>query len=278
MGSTWSLSGDRYVLALGDLRFEVAPRLGGRVTSFRLGAIVVLAGPDVDPNNWGSTFWTSPQSDWGWPPPIEFDGVEFGASVSEGVLSLTGPTSPVLGLSLSKRISAHPSGKAVVVEYGIHNRGAEPRAVAPWEISRVRPRGLSFFPLGAKSSGSLSVEERDGVVWYLHDPTVLGDPGKKHFADGTGGYLAHVAGELLFIKSFKDVGPEDQAPGEGEIEIYANDRYVEVEVQGRYESIDPGAALAWTVTWQLCRLPAALPVAPGALASLAARLARVTGG
>jgi hypothetical protein len=220
--------------------------------------------------------WTSPQSDWGWPPPAEFDDVEYVATLTEDVLTVDGPASPALGLALSKRFSPHASGKAIVLEYLIHNRGDRPRAVAPWEISRVRAKGLSFYPKGASRSGSLLVEEHDGVVWYLHDPSVLGDPGKKHFADGTGGYVAHVAGELLFIKSFKDIGPEAQAPGEGEIEIYANDRYVEVEVQGPLTSLDPGASLSWTVMWQLCRLPASLHVTPGALASLAASLAKVS--
>jgi hypothetical protein len=278
MSSRWSVAGGRYTLTLGDLRFEVDPRLGGRIASFRLGALDVLAGPDIHPKNWGSTFWTSPQSDWGWPPPAEFDDVEYGATLTEEVLALDGPKSPALGVAISKRFSAHASGKAIALEYRIHNRGDLPRAVAPWEISRVRPKGLSFHPKGVPSSGTLSVEEHDGIVWYLHDPSVLGDPGKKHFADGTGGYLAHVAGELLFIKSFKDVGPEHQAPGEAEIEVYANDRYVEVEVQGPYTRLDPGASLSWTVTWQLCRLPASLHVTPGALAALAASLAKVSSG
>jgi hypothetical protein len=278
MSSRWSAEGGRYTLAQGELRFEVDPRLGGRITSFRLGALDVLAGPDVSPNNWGSTFWTSPQSDWGWPPPAEFDEIDYVASVAEEVLVLEGPKNPALGLALSKRFSPHGNGKAIVIEYRIHNRSDVSRTVAPWEISRVREKGLTFFPMGASSSGTLAVEAQDGVIWYLHDPSVLGDPGKKHFADGTGGYIAHVAGELLFVKSFKDVGPDAQAPGEGEIEIYANDRYVEVEVQGPYTRIEPGSALSWTVIWQLCRLPASLHVTPGALATLAGSLARVSMG
>jgi hypothetical protein len=276
MSSRWSAGGGRYALTQGELRFEVDPRLGGRVASFRLGSLDVLAGSDVHPSNWGSTFWTSPQSDWGWPPPAEFDDVEFGATLDEDVLVVEGPKSPALGFALSKRFSPHANGKAIIIEYRIHNRGDVTRDVAPWEISRVRARGLTFFPMGSSSSGTLTVEEQEGVIWYLHDPSVLGDPGKKHFADGAGGYLAHVAGELLFVKSFKDVPPHAQAPGEGEIEIYANDRYVEVEVQGPYTRLEPGSALSWTVIWQLCRLPASLHVTPGALAALAGSMARVS--
>ncbi len=276
MPSRWSIAGGRYTLTQGELRFEVDPRLGGRIASFRLGALDVLAGQDVHPKNWGSTFWTSPQSDWGWPPPAEFDDVEYVASLAEEVLVLEGPKSPGLGFALSKRFSPHSNGKAIVLTYRIQNRSDVPRAVAPWEISRVRAKGLTFFPMGAVSSGTLAVEEKDGVIWYLHDPSVLGEPGKKHFADGVGGYLAHVAGELLFVKCFKDTPPEAQAPGEGEIEVYANDRYVEVEIQGPVTRLDPGATLSWTVVWQLCRLPASLHVTPGSLAALAGTLAEVS--
>ena len=67
--------------------------------------------------------------------------------------------------------------------------------------------------------------------------------------------MAHAASGLLFLKSFADVPPELQAPGEGEIEIYANNRYVEIEVQGPYALIDAGASASWAITWYLRKLP-----------------------
>ena len=68
---------------------------------------------------------------------------------------------------------------------------------------------------------------------------------QKLFADGREGWLAHVDGDALLVKTFAVVPRAAQAPGEAQIEIYATPAhtYVEVEVQGAYETIAPGAAL-----------------------------------
>src|SRR5262249_30269718 len=63
----------RWALDFGDLSFEVDPQIGGRVTTFALASVNLLTGPDVNPDNWGSSFWTSPQSVWNWPPPPQID-------------------------------------------------------------------------------------------------------------------------------------------------------------------------------------------------------------
>ncbi len=60
----------------GRARHVVEARGGGAST-----------GPDVEPDNFGSTFWPSPQSAWDWPPPAEigrspYDGGLRGATVT----------------------------------------------------------------------------------------------------------------------------------------------------------------------------------------------------
>ena len=70
----------------------------------------------------------------------------------------------------------------------------------------------------------------------------------------------------LLVKSFADTSPAEAAPGEAEIEIYANagHTYVEVENQGAYVHLAPGAATAWTVRWMLRKLDlAATPARVG---------------
>jgi hypothetical protein len=49
------------------LRARIEPECAGRVASLTYGGRELLSGPDVHPSNWGSTYWTSPQADWGWP-------------------------------------------------------------------------------------------------------------------------------------------------------------------------------------------------------------------
>jgi hypothetical protein len=245
----------RHALELDDVYFEVDPRVGGRITSYRIGGVDVLSGADVDPNNYGSTFWTSPQSDWGWPPPVELDRQPY-SLVSEGdTLTLSGPRCEVLGIRVTKQFSLDRARGAILLKYTIHNLSETPKRYAPWEVTRVRSRGLTFFPSGAWSAGPLRVERLGTATWFDHDPGVLTDAGQKVLASGPQGFLAHAAQRVLYVKSFAYVAPELRAPGEAEIEVYANNRYVEAEVQGPYTTIDPGASASWTVAWYLRRIP-----------------------
>lgn len=262
--SSWIARYDvKHALAFGDVFFEVDPEVGGRVTSFRLGDADVLSGPDIDEQNYGSTFWTSPQSDWGWPPPVEVDRHPYEVAADEDSLTLTSTPQDALGIRVTKRFSADRAKGAVVLEYVIHNLSATPRSYAPWEVSRVRSRGLTFFPTGAWFAGPLPVRRCPTATWFDHDPSVLTHKGQKSAADGAGGFVAHASRGLLFLKSFADVPPELQAPGEGEIEIYANNRYVEIEVQGPYARIDAGASASWKISWYLRRLPAGIAASSG---------------
>jgi hypothetical protein len=264
-----------HVLDVEGVRLEVEPRVGGRVTSFRLGEAEILTGRDVHPTNWGSTLWTSPQSDWGWPPPPAFDDAAYVVEADPEAIALSGPPDGALGVALLKRFSADAATRSIVVEHGVRNVGMRPRSLALWEVSRVPARGLTFFPTGATAAGSLGVQRVGPATWYLHDPGGLTSEGAKIVADGTGGFVAHVVGRVLFVKSFTDLAPEAQAPGEGEVEIYANDRYVEVEAQGPYVTVAPGATARWTVRWSLRQLPADVRVEAGndALLAFACRTA-----
>ncbi len=255
MSGRIAVGGDgRYTLRGDDLTLEVDPRTGGRVTSFRLRGAEALSGPDVHPTNWGSTLWTSPQSAWGWPPPREFDDVAHSAEIDGDALALRGPTCAAVGVSLGKRFSLDIEGRAVLIEYSAENRGPAARALALWEVSRVPKGGLTFFPTGEGTHGTLPLEVAGGGTWYLHRPETLTADGSKSSGDGTGGFIAHAGGGLLFVKSFDDLGPEEQAPGEGEVEIYGNTRYVEVEVQGPYVTLAPGSSTRWSVRWTLREL------------------------
>ncbi|HXX66607.1 MAG TPA: hypothetical protein VEK07_05475 [Polyangiaceae bacterium] len=260
-----------HVLEAGDVRVAIDPIGGGRVTSLRLSGAEILSGPEVHPSNYGATLWTSPQSDWGWPPPAEYDDLPYSAATHEGgAVTLVGPISRHLEVRLVKRFSIDGRDGAIVVESQIENAGAAPRAFAPWLVSRVPARGLTFYPTGATWGGPLPVERIGGVTWYRHEPDVLTRTGAKSFGDGLRGFVAHAHGDVLFVNRFVDLPPELHAPGHGEVEVYANDLYVEVEVQGPYAVIAPGArSLPWAVRWHLKRLPPEVATAVGSASLLA---------
>jgi hypothetical protein len=267
-------------LEFDGIRFEVDPEVGGRITSFSLDGFDILAGPDVDANSYGSTFWTSPQSDWGWPPPAEVDRAPYSVVDQGDTLTLAGAPNRALGVRVTKQFSIDRVRGAIVLRYTIVNDGDAHKRYAPWEVSRVHARGLTFFSTGttptmpdssprsgirAPSSalGRLHVERCSGGTWFAHDPDVLDSTGQKAFAHAAQGFLAHAARGLLYVKSFAEVPSELQAPGEAEIEIYANNRYVEVELQGPYTVIAPGDSVTWSIRWYLRKLPPHVALLPG---------------
>lgn len=257
-----------YQLALASLVFEVAPA-GGRIVDVSLpGGTNLLTGPDVDALNFGATFWTSPQSGWNWPPPDSFDTAAFAPGGSDTSLALTGPADLSTGTRIGKQFTARSSG-AVDVEYSITAVGVD-GTFAPWEVTRVFPGGLTFYPTGADTphaGGAFALPPTTtgaGCTWYQHPGSPPGAD-QKLLADGAGGWLAHVAGRVLLVKKFGDVPLGMTAPGEAEIEIFADGqgRYVEVEEQGAYQALPQGHTLSWPVTWIVRALPDGLDPSAG---------------
>lgn len=265
-------------LSSGPVGLRVVPELAGRVLSLTLGGRELLVGPDVNPANFGSTYWTSPQADWSWPPVAAIDHAPFERLEGEP-LTLRGPLARVGGaeLRLEKRFAPVPDRGIFDLEYTLENVGTTPCRVAGWEVSRVLPGGLTFFPTGEAEltpiapHGELALERAaNGSSYYDHSSFEEGRSVKVH-ADGRGGYLAHVTAadtagpRLLFLKLFRDTPPAEQAPGEGEVEIFANEdgRYVEIEVQGAYESIPPGERRTFRVRWVVREIPPSVEVGIG---------------
>ncbi|NEQ97444.1 MAG: DUF4380 domain-containing protein, partial [Cyanothece sp. SIO2G6] len=164
-------------------------------------------------------------------------------------------------LQISKNFAIDTERGGIAVEYIITNRSDEVQAFAPWEVSRVHPNGLTFYPTGETKLGSgpfdeLTTQDINGVTWFKYDHQAI-QTNQKLYADGAEGWLAHVYGDKLLVKAFQDVPLERQAPTEGEIEIFANasSPYVELEQQGPYAEIRPQESLSWTVHWFLRKLP-----------------------
>lgn len=262
---SFSLVTDRYRLVDGPLAVEVDPADGGRLTELSLAGTNVLVARGAAASH-GSSFWPSPQRDWDWPPPAELDNQAWRPELHDGVLRLESAVTPRLELSASQLVTPAPHG--VRIEHRLRNHGEAPRAVAPWRNSRVEPRGLTFYPSpGASLEGSTLklTPGADGVAWLRHDPATMKENAKS-FADGAEGWLAHVAGRLLFLMTFPKVPRCAQAPTEAELEVYVDRTglFVEIEQQGAYEVIPPGGeSTPWVVHFQLHALPAGVRAEQG---------------
>jgi hypothetical protein len=256
----------RLVLELGSTYFEVEPGHGGRITSLRHAGqeLLTLIGSANYLDAVGSTFWPSPQT-WPWPPPSEIDSGAYQATVDpSGVISLVGQPNEATRLRVSKRFAANLTHESVDIEYSMTNVGLEPVSWAPWEITRMPATGLAFWPTGGAPFGELplQVTTAAGHTWCEPKQT---EGEAKLFADGAGGYLAYLLGDRLLLKRFQDLPASAAAPGEAEIELYVNPDhdYVEVEHQGAYTSIAPGATVTWKVSWYVRQLPSGVSLSPG---------------
>src|SRR3954468_5826163 len=130
-----AVEGGRHVLAWDDVRLEIDAATGGRVTALRFGGRNLLSEPAADAATYGSTFWPSPQTAWGWPPLAEIDHGPYHVEVEPAAIALRSAISPVLGVSVSKRVCADIGRGAVIFDFAIHNQTAAPIQLAAWQIT-----------------------------------------------------------------------------------------------------------------------------------------------
>jgi hypothetical protein len=183
---------------------------------------------------------------------------------------MTSGVSAARKLSFVKKFTADVPKGAIVIEYTIKNEDTVAHSWAPWEVTRVPAGGLAFFPiLGTPYANTqLPFTTTTGHLWFDSTPNPAGN--FKIFADGNQSYIAHTDGKYLFVKSWTDVPKAQQGPNEGEVEIYDGDTYLELEVQGSYASIAPGATRVLTVRWYLRAMPTGAARVAGNAALVAA--------
>lgn len=243
-------SGDgKYTIKNGEVTMTIDVN-GGKILSFKYGDAEAISQTRF-PNSFGSTFWTSPQKEWNWPPVAEFDRLPYTVENDEKLV-MTSQLAERLKYRVSKTFTTNKADQSIAVTYTIKNESDETRKVAPWEITRVPNDGVIFFdaPIDAITpAGLMNFQSAFGLSWYQADEA---QQNRKINADGKG-WLAFCANGLLMVKKFDDLDASQPAPEEAEIQVYVNMRktFIELESQGAYTTLQPGEELKWTVTWYL---------------------------
>ena len=273
------LDDEEYVLSVQDLSMTVDAGHGGKILSFKLGDQEVLAQNPAaapqpaqpgegqprrrffNPNSYGSTFWTSPQAEWNWPPVPEYDNLPYTAEIKDGPVKVADVILPALflqgqvskyGYRVCKAFTVDPSDLAFVITYSIVNESGETRKIAPWQISRVPNGGFLEFdakPEGVTPADLMKVTFAEGLATLEVD---VADQNRKINVDGKG-WLNFRDKGLVLTERFPDIAQDAAAPGEAEIQVYIDARksFVEIEAQGPYTELKPGEKLDWTVRWYL---------------------------
>jgi hypothetical protein len=266
-----------YTLEFGDVFFQVSP-YGGRIATFQRRYADDAGSPNnilgigrTDDMN-GATFWPSPQS-WPWPPQAPIDSALYPwvSTTPTSITMTSNPTTTDPKVQVTKVFTADLCRRALRIDYTMHNTGSSDFSVAPWQVARFVAGGLIFFR-GYVSVTQMTYTGSGQYVW--HDAAVP-QQGKKLKADGYGGWVAATDGHNLFVLKWADVPTAQQAPGEGEVELYDGvadathpTGYTEIEVQGPYTRLaagdaQPGNSLTWSITWYIVPMPAGASGAVG---------------
>jgi hypothetical protein len=270
-----ALSIESMELASESLSMTIDPSVGGRVSSLRYqGQQLLFTREDAqNSNNWGSTFWLSPQKLWGWPPLEAHDSAPYQVSaIHEHSLALMSRWQ--MGARVKKQMSIDEQRDNVLrMDYSVSARESFDE-LAGWEVTRIPRRGLVFYPASQSSldvvMGAVVYRHSQDVVW-LELKTDIKPPEGKINANGTEGWLAWIENNLLYLKLYQPVAADQMATGEGDVEVYLSSHqdYVELEVQSVARALAPNDTLQWRVSWLVEQLPAGLDASVGSLELLA---------
>jgi hypothetical protein len=258
-----------YSLSFAGLQAIIDVRNGGRLEALALNGENSLSGKKVNPGNWGTSLWPSPQKAWGWPPSQQLDNLVYFVLSDSSEIVLKSQKDTKQAFVFTKAYKIDTKDTSLVVTYTILNDTTVAQKVAAWEISRVAPLGLTFYPSGDEAKrGEVAALTKDsiGVTWFQYDTTTVPKNGvPKLLTDGKEGWLAQANNGLLLVKSFEDVAAGKYAPEEGEIEFYTNpDRsYIEIEQQGTYVELPAGGQIVYVVRYKLVKLPSSVHVTIG---------------
>ncbi len=248
------------VISSDYIELTVIPEYGGGVSSLKwLGQELLFTGRDVkSENNWGSTFWLSPQKLWDWPPPKIIDSEPYTVTKVLGkTVSMSSQQS--MGVVVKKNFSlSKMKSNQVIVNYEIQAKRQTPR-IAAWEVTRIPKSGTAFFK-ATPDSVRLSMGKLDYEIdeYGFVSVDLTGDkPQGKLIANSENGWLAWFNDHRLYVKSYKPVIKSDLAEDEGDIEIYISDKlpYAELEVQSRAKHMQAEESVNFKVLWSICELP-----------------------
>ena len=258
----------KFTISSGPVKMIVDRKSGGRILSLKFNDHEFLTGKAIHPEYYGSTLWSSPQSYWNWPPPPVLDSQPYSAEENGVAIQMTSAKDSLTGFQFVKEFSAGKNGW-LTLSYSIINTTGEIKKAAAWEISRVFKGGLFFFPIGERPLGKKQFEPTrtdimNGIAWY-QDENERPANHKLSISDGSEGWIAYAIDGKLFVKRFRDIKPEMQAPGEAEVLFYvsAEADYIEIEVQGRYEVLKPSEKALWSIEWTGMKIPSNISVEKG---------------
>jgi hypothetical protein len=181
---------------------------------------------------------------------------------------LVGAVEAPIGLRKTFEVRLDPESAAVSIRHIVTNEGAHTREISPWPITQLPLGGVAtvelaepptedrskpnqllvMFPYASWTDSRLAIGERS--------LTVTATPGTP-FKIGCGstlGEVSYLREGMLFIKSFDPAVGAPHTDLGSNIEIYCDDRTIELESLGPLVRLDPGESVRHDERWELRRV------------------------
>ena len=192
--------------------------------------------------------------------PIEVTVLNNGIHVKQPVESNS-------GIIKEMHITLESSNHSFRVAHNLTNTGVWPVNLAPWAISVMRTGGIGFIPQYREKAGEGLLHNRLLALWPYTDMNdsrvtwgaryilLRQDPQKTNaFKIGLSvpeGWGAYVYEGQLFLKQFfyniKGTYPD----GGVNVELYTNNRFLELESLGPLTTLAPGKNIEYVESWRL---------------------------
>lgn len=218
--------------------------------------------------NWGGDkvwptvqmIWPRLASDGLWPPP--FRSERPGWSLKERAeyrIVLESPVDPTLGTRTHREIALAQNASRLTIRNRIVRVHANPYPVTVWSVTQVRmPRytllGLADErPLPERPWIWLAASNDSATQWIdrLGQAVRFDPPGKPSTKLGTlGPWVAGVYDQHVLVQHHR-FDPSGAYPDGSSVQVYADERYAELETLSACRYLQPGETLEHTVIWRL---------------------------
>jgi hypothetical protein len=263
-----------HTLSNGVLRLEYLATAGPRLVRLFVDGVAENQLAEVPGWGWdaaygrflpygGHRLWHAPEA-----VPRTYVPDNEGLTVEEltGGVRLVGPVEAPTGIRKSIVVQLHPSRPALTLLHSLENAGAEPVELAPWAITQLPLGGVALLPQPLPATDSSGVlPNRNLVLWpysrLADDRLHLGDaahwiaaqprpsPLKVGYLNGRG-WIAYYRQGVLFCKRFAPQVELLHPDMNCNVEVYCNDRVVELETLAPLGRLEPGQQARHTEDWE----------------------------
>jgi len=216
----------------------------------------------------GHRLWCAPES-----MPETYIPDSDGLVVQElaGGIRLVRPADKETGIARSIAVRLDPQRPALTLHHTLRNEGAAAVEIAAWAITQLPLGGWALLPQNTSPLDKAGLRpNRNVVLWpytrwederlYRQGEVFLfhARPHPTPFKIGyfnSRGWLAYVRRGVLFRKRFAVHRDRAHADLGCNAEVYANDRFVELETLGPLVQLEPGQAVSHVEQWEIALLP-----------------------